>query len=69
MCLDTCHLFAAGYDVSTAEGLDKTFKDFDRVIGRQYLKGMHVNDSKAKLSSKRYGLPCLPFRPQIAELM
>lgn len=53
VCLDTCHLFAAGYDVATNSGLDKTFADFDRIIGRQYLRGMHINDSKAKLASKR----------------
>ena len=53
VCLDTCHLFAAGYDVASEAGLDKTFADFDRIVGRKYLRGMHINDSKAALASRK----------------
>ena len=52
VCIDTCHLFTSGYDIRTKEVYDKTFKKFDEVVGFQYLKGMHINDSKAKLGSK-----------------
>lgn len=51
VCVDTCHSFAAGYDLSTAEGYDRTWEEFDRVIGRQYLCAMHINDSKKGLGS------------------
>ena len=53
VCLDTCHLFAGGYDVSSPDAFEQTMKEFEVVIGLQYLKGMHVNDSKAALGSKR----------------
>ena len=53
VCLDTCHLFAAGFDVSTEEGYQQTFTSFDETIGWKYLKGVHVNDSKAGLASRR----------------
>ena len=46
VCLDTCHSFAAGYDLKTKAGYEKTFADFDRIVGLKYLKGMHLNDSK-----------------------
>lgn len=46
VCMDTCHTFAAGYDLSTELGFADTFEHFDRVIGFGYLKGMHLNDSK-----------------------
>lgn len=52
VCIDTCHAFAAGYDISTKEGLDDTFKEFDEIIGLQYLKAMHLNDSKKELGSQ-----------------
>ncbi len=52
VCIDTCHAFAAGYDLRTAEACEETFKKFDEVIGLQYLKGMHLNDSKKGLGSK-----------------
>lgn len=49
VCIDTCHAYSAGYDLSTAEACDDTFAEFDRVIGFGYLRGMHLNDSmKAK---------------------
>ncbi|KAJ8318088.1 hypothetical protein KUTeg_003179 [Tegillarca granosa] len=49
VCLDTCHTFAAGYDLSTEEGFQKMIKEFDETVGFKYLKGMHLNDSKGKL--------------------
>lgn len=49
VCIDTCHAYSAGYDLSTREACDATFAEFDRVIGFGYLRGMHLNDSmKAK---------------------
>ncbi|KAF1833196.1 AP endonuclease [Decorospora gaudefroyi] len=53
VCLDTCHVFAAGYDLRTPEAYAKTMEEFDEVIGLQYLKAFHINDSKAPLSSNR----------------
>jgi len=53
VCLDTCHLFAGGYDVSSPEAFEQVITEFDEVVGLQYLKGMHVNDSKAALGSKK----------------
>lgn len=52
VCIDTCHTFAAGYDFSTAEGYEKTWTDFDRIVGLKYLSGMHLNDSKREIGSK-----------------
>ena len=46
ICLDTCHAFAAGYDISSPEGYEKFWDEFDRKIGLQFLKGMHLNDAK-----------------------
>ncbi len=46
VCLDTCHIFAAGYDISTKEVYSKTTDEFDRVIGLNKLKLFHLNDSK-----------------------
>lgn len=53
VCLDTCHLFAGGYDVSSPQAFEDVMTEFDEVIGLKYLKGMHVNDSKAALGSRR----------------
>lgn len=53
VCLDTCHLFAAGYDIRTAEKFDEVMKQFDSVVGIKYLKGMHLNDSKQDLGSRK----------------
>ncbi len=50
VCIDTCHSFAAGYDLKTPEGYEKTMAEFDRIIGFQYLRGVHLNDSKSKLA-------------------
>ena len=52
VCLDTCHTFAAGYDLVTPEGYEKTFAEFDRLIGFSFLQGMHINDSKSKLGGR-----------------
>nr|WP_162062493.1 deoxyribonuclease IV [Vibrio taketomensis] len=52
VCLDTCHTFAAGYDLSSLEACEVTFAEFDRVVGMHYLRAMHINDSKSKLGSK-----------------
>lgn len=46
VCLDTCHIFAAGYDISTEEGYNNTMEEFNRIIGIEKLKLFHLNDSK-----------------------
>ena len=51
VCLDTCHSFAAGYDLRTKEACDATFAEFDRIIGFKYLRGMHLNDAMRPLGS------------------
>jgi deoxyribonuclease-4 len=53
VCIDTCHLFVAGYDIRTKESYDKTFNDFDRQVGSKYLLGMHINDSLTPFGSKK----------------
>ncbi|CAM3479837.1 deoxyribonuclease IV [Parendozoicomonas haliclonae] len=53
VCLDTCHTFAAGYDLRTKEACEQTFGEFERIVGFQYLKGMHLNDSKGGLGSRK----------------
>ena len=52
VCIDTCHSYAAGYDIKTGEGFRQTFEKFDKVIGFQYLKGIHLNDAKKELASR-----------------
>jgi len=52
VCLDTCHLFASGYDLRTPKAFDATLAEFDRVVGLSYLRGMHLNDAKQKLGSR-----------------
>lgn len=51
VCIDTCHMFSAGYDIRTRETYDKSWSEFDKIIGFKYLMGMHINDSKAKFGS------------------
>src|SRR5438093_2629693 len=51
VCLDTAHIFAAGYDISDESAIRKTFREFDRLIGRDRLVAMHVNDSKTVRAS------------------
>lgn len=53
VCLDTCHVFAAGYDLRTPDAYNETIDKFDKVIGLPYLKAFHINDSKAPLGSGR----------------
>jgi deoxyribonuclease-4 len=52
VCLDTAHLFASGYDISSASGVRKIFREFDRIIGRDRLVAIHVNDSKTGRGSR-----------------
>jgi len=52
VCLDTCHAFAAGYDLRTAEATTATLDEFDAVVGLDYLRGMHLNDAKSELGSR-----------------
>ncbi|MFH1254807.1 MAG: deoxyribonuclease IV [bacterium] len=52
VCFDTCHAFAAGYDISTPETYKETFKLFDKIIGIEKLKAIHVNNSAGALGSK-----------------
>jgi deoxyribonuclease-4 len=51
ICLDTCHLFAAGYELRTPDGLNQTLEKFDRAIGWERLKLVHLNDSKGAIGS------------------
>ncbi|ORZ34546.1 xylose isomerase-like protein [Catenaria anguillulae PL171] len=53
VCLDTCHMFAAGYDLRTKEAFDRSFREFDEIVGYPYLRAFHVNDSKFGLGSKK----------------
>lgn len=52
VCLDTCHAFAAGYDLKSESGFTEIFEHFENVVGFQYLRGMHLNDSKKGLNSR-----------------
>lgn len=51
VCLDTCHAFAAGYDLRTKEACDNTFAQFNKIVGFQYLRAMHLNDAKSQFAS------------------
>ena len=52
VCLDTCHTFTAGYDLASEEGYRRTFDDFERIVGFQYLRGIHLNDSKKECGTR-----------------
>lgn len=52
VCLDTCHSFAAGYDLRTPEACAATFEEFDKIVGFNYLRGMHLNDAMRPLGSR-----------------
>lgn len=52
VCIDTCHIYAAGYDWSTPQGYAQTFADFDRIVGLDQLAWFHLNDSKKALASR-----------------
>lgn len=53
ICLDTCHMFAAGYDIRTEERYHRTMNRFEKTVGFRYLKGVHMNDSKFPLGSRK----------------
>lgn len=52
VCLDTCHTAAAGYELATDEGYDRTMEEFGRIVGFSLLKGMHLNDMKGTTGSR-----------------
>ncbi|MEE4407375.1 MULTISPECIES: deoxyribonuclease IV [unclassified Serratia (in: enterobacteria)] len=52
VCIDTCHAFAAGYDLRTEETCEQTFKTLGDVVGFNYLRGMHLNDAKSAFGSR-----------------
>lgn len=52
VCIDTCHAFAGGYDLRTEEACEETFAAFERIVGLQYLRGMHLNDAKSAFGSR-----------------
>ena len=73
-CIDTCHIFAAGYDVRTPKAWEKTLDEFDHVVGLQYLYAFHLNDSLKGFASRvdrhrplgegEIGLPCFEYMMQ-----
>ncbi len=52
VCIDTCHMFTAGYDIRTKDAYDISMAQFENIVGFKYLKGMHLNDSKPALGSR-----------------
>ena len=52
VCLDTAHTLASGYDLTSRMAIDETFREFEEMVGFQYLKGMHINDSKKELATR-----------------
>lgn len=52
VCLDTCHTYSAGYDLKTEEGYAQTFREFDETIGANYLRAIHLNDTKKPFASR-----------------
>ncbi|HUG94353.1 MAG TPA: deoxyribonuclease IV [Planctomycetaceae bacterium] len=68
VCLDTCHLLAAGYDLCSASGYRRTFEEFDRVVGIDRIRVFHLNDSKKPCGSRvdrheHIGKGCLGLEP------
>ena len=68
VCLDTCHLLAAGYDICSAEGYAATFEQFDSVVGLDRIRAFHLNDSKKPCGSRvdrheHIGKGCLGLEP------
>jgi deoxyribonuclease-4 len=68
VCIDTCHLLAAGYDIGTTEGYRQTFEMFDRIVGIERLRLFHLNDSKKPCGSRvdrheHIGKGCLGLEP------
>ncbi len=81
VCLDTCHIFAAGYPLGTDGSTNRRFDDFDDVIGIERVRALHLNDSKKELGSRvdRHehigegvvgtgAVPLCPQRPAIRQL-
>jgi deoxyribonuclease-4 len=74
VCVDTCHIFSAGYDLRDKKSFDETFQKFDNIIGLKYLHCFHVNDSKTDFNSRRdrheslgkgtIGIDCFKFLMQ-----
>lgn len=74
VCVDTCHIFVAGYDIRTPEAWDRTLNEFERIIGLKYLRAFHVNDSLKELGSRvdrhatlgngKIGIDCFKFMMQ-----
>lgn len=52
VCIDTCHTYCSGYDIKSPEGFARSFEEFERIVGSQYLKGVHLNDSKKECATK-----------------
>jgi len=52
ICMDTCHMFSAGYDIRTKDVYEQTWKEYEKVIGFDWLKAFHINDSKKPLNSR-----------------
>ncbi len=52
VCIDTCHAYSAGYDLKTEDGFEQVWQYFDETIGYEFLKGMHINDTKKELGSR-----------------
>jgi deoxyribonuclease-4 len=52
VCIDTCHMFTAGYDIRNEEVYEKTWEEFEKIVGFKYLQGMHINDSKPDIGSR-----------------
>ena len=52
ICIDTCHTYSAGYDLKTEQGYEATWREFDEVVGLQYLRAIHLNDTKKELGSR-----------------
>jgi len=68
VCLDTCHLLSAGYDICSADGYARTFEEFDRIVGVDRIKVFHLNDSKKPCGSRvdrheHIGKGCLGLEP------
>jgi len=52
ICIDTCNAYTSGYNIKSPEGFTETFRLFDKIIGFNYLRGMHINDSKKELATR-----------------